>query len=278
MLAPRTASPMAPSASPAAPVPPDSPASPAAPVPSAPPAAPVSPATPAAPVPPAPPATPAAPVSPASPAGGWRAAAEGWRAADHGPFTDAGPAGPGGWPSPSGGHSDAGPGDVGGVWPGQAGGPVGGGPGVWPGQRGGPVGDGPGAWSAQRGDPLAALVLMIRVRGLVSGPIPGVAALVPVARVLAALVLGRPVPADLDPRIGVARAIASARTAWVALVNRSTLPSRLALTELAIALAQAAGVTLSMRLVQARVATRPMVGLAGHPDGRQDPWAGHPSP
>src|SRR5260370_920242 len=101
---------------------------------------------------------------------------------------------------------------------------------------------------------------------------------VPVARVLAALVLGRPVPADLDPRIGVARAIASARTAWVALVNRSTLPSRLALTELAIALAQAAGVTLSMRLVQARVATRPMVGLAGHPDGRQDPWAGHPSP
>jgi len=154
MLAPRTASPMAPSASPAAPVPPDSPASPAAPVPSAPPAAPVSPATPAAPVPPAPPATPAAPVSPASPAGGWRAAAEGWRAADHGPFTDAGPAGPGGWPSPSGGHSDAGPGDVGGVWPGQAGGPVGGGPGVWPGQRGGPVGDGPGAWSAQRGDPL----------------------------------------------------------------------------------------------------------------------------
>src|SRR5260370_1231776 len=52
----------------------------------------------------------------------------------------------------------------------------------------------------------AALVLMIRVRGLVSGPIPGVAALVPVARVLAALVLGRPVPPDLRPRICVARA------------------------------------------------------------------------
>src|SRR5260370_31586845 len=128
MLAPRTASPMAPPASPAAPAPPATPAAPVPPASPATPAAPVPPAppaTPAAPVPPAPPATPAAPVSPA---GGWRAAAEGWRAADHGPFTDAGPAGPGGWPSPARVHRDAPPDDAGGVTPGREPGPVGAGP------------------------------------------------------------------------------------------------------------------------------------------------------